>query len=101
MNLRLSRRFKYKSKKSYSVLTGESFFKELQLRAPNEDTGFGQHLNKLSKKNIGHLILAHINISSIRYKFDQLVLGVKGKFDVLMITGTKLYDFFLTIQFKI
>ena len=62
---------------------------------------FCQHLNDLRRKTIGRLILAHININSIRYKFDQLVYGVKGKVDVLMITETKLDDSFPTMQFNI
>ena len=58
-------------------------------------------MNDLRRKTIGRLILAHININSIRYKFDQLVYGVKGKVDVLMITETKLDDSFPTMQFNI
>ena len=72
-----------------------------QLSTSNEDICFGQHLNNLRRRSIGHLILAHININSIRYKFDQLVYGVKGKVDVLMITETKLDDSFPTMQFNI
>ena len=90
-----------KSKESPSTANGESFFKELQLSTSIEDICFGQHLNNLRRKNIGRLILAHININSIRYKFDQLVYGVKGKVDVLMITETKLDDSFPTMQFNI
>ena len=73
-----------KSKESLSTANGESFFKEPQLSTSNEDICFGQHLNNLRRRNIGRLILAHININSIRYKFDQLVYGVKR--NVLMIT---------------
>ena len=58
-------------------------------------------MNDLRRKTIGRLVLAHININSIRYKFDQLVYGVKGKVDVLMITETKLDDSFPTMQFNI
>ena len=52
-------------------------------------------------KNIGRLILAHISINSISYKFDQLVYGIKGKVVVFMITQTKLDDSFPTMQFNI
>ena len=45
-------------------------------------------------------MLAYINISSIRCKFDRLVYGVKGIVDVLMITETKLDDSFQTMQFN-
>ena len=42
-----------------------------------------------------------MNINSIRNKFEQLVYGVKGKVDALMITETKLDDSFPTMQFNI
>ena len=90
-----------KSKESLVTANGESFFKEPQHSTSSEDIRFGQHVNNLRRRNIGRLILAHININSICYKFDQLVYGVKGKDDVLMITETKLDDSFPTIQFNI
>ena len=74
---------------------------EPQLITSNEDICFGQHLNNLRRKNIGCLIVAHINIHSTHYKFDQLANGVQGKVDVVMITETKLDDSFLTMQFNI
>ena len=86
---------------SFSTVNGEGFFKELHLSTSNEAICFGEHLRKLRKKNIGRLILVHININSIRYKFGQLVYGVKGKVDVPMITETKLDDSFPTMQFNI
>ena len=46
-------------------------------------------------------ILAHININSIRNKFDQLVDGAKGNVDILMISETKIHDSFPTMQFHI
>ena len=72
-----------------------------QIRTSNEDICFDLYLNNLRRRNIGRLILAHSNINSIRYKFDQLVYGVKGKADVLMITETKFDDSFPTMQFNI
>ena len=60
-----------------------------------------KHLSKLRRKNIGHLILTHISINSFSYKFDQLVYGVRGKVDVLMVTEIKLDDSFPTMQFNI
>ena len=86
------------STKSFSSVNGESFFKEPQLSTSNEYICFRQHLKNLRKKNIGRL---HINVNSIRNKFDQLVYGVKGKVDVLMIKETKLDESFPTVQFNI
>ena len=76
------------------------------LKSPNsvlqyEDFCVGQLLNNLRRKNIGRLILEHINTNFIGYKFDQLVYGAKGKVDVPMITETKPDDSFLTMQFNI
>ena len=96
-----SDRLSAKSKEPLSTANGESFVKELQLSTSNEGICFGQHLNNLHRRNIGRLILAHINVNSIRYKFDQLVYGVKGKVGVLMITETKLDYSFPTMQFNI
>ena len=89
------------SNESFCTVSGGDIFKEPQLSASNEDIFFGQHLSKLRRKNIGHLILTHININSFSYKFDQLVYGVRGKVDVLMVTEIKLDDSFPTMQFNI
>ena len=58
-------------------------------------------LSNIHKNNIKRLILTNININSIRNKFDQLVDGVKGKVDVLMISETKIDNSFPTMQFHI
>ena len=79
----------------------KAFLESLNSSTSNEYICFGQLLNNPCRKNIGDLILAHININFIRCKFDQLVYGVKGNFDVLMITETKLDDSFPTMQFNI
>ena len=62
---------------------------------------FGDQLSSLQKNNLDHLIFAYLNINSIRNKFDQLVNGIKGNIDVLMISETKLDDSFLSMQFLI
>lgn len=85
------------SKKSFSTVSGESFFKERQLIDSNEDNCLVQHLNNLRRKNIGHLILAHLVYDQI----DQSVYGVKRKADVLMIIEAKLDYFYPTMQFGI
>ena len=58
-------------------------------------------LSNIRKNNINCLILAHININSISNKFDQLVDGVKGKVDVLMISEKKIGNSFPTMKFHI
>ena len=54
----------------------------------------------MQKKNINRVIIAHININSIRYKFDLLVDGIKGNIDILMISETKIDASFPTRQFS-
>ena len=58
---------------------------------------FEDQLSSLQKKNLNHLILAYLNINSIRNKYDQLVNGIKGNIDVLMISATKLDDSFTSM----
>ena len=62
---------------------------------------FGDQLSSLRKKNLNRLVLAHLNINSIRNRFDQLVNVIKGNIDALMISETKLDDSFPSIQFLI
>ena len=62
---------------------------------------FGDYLSSFRKSNLNRLIFAHLNINSIRNKFDQLVNGIKGNIDILMISETKLDDSFPSMQFLI
>ena len=52
-------------------------------------------------KHLNRVIFAHININSIRHKFDMLVDIIKGNIDILLISETKIDDTFLTPQFMI
>ena len=47
------------------------------------------------------LIIAHLNINSLRNKFEFLVDQIKGKVDLLMVSETKLDENFPQGQFKI
>ena len=47
------------------------------------------------------LIIAHLNISSIRNKFDSLSFMIKNNVDILLISETKLDDPFSSSQFNI
>ena len=40
------------------------------------------------------IIFAHLNINSIKNKFEELISQVKGTIDVLMISETKIDDSF-------
>ena len=57
-------------------------------------------LHSLRKKNPERVILSHLNINSLRNKFDFLVPLVKDHIDVLMLSETKLDDSFPQAQFQ-
>ena len=50
---------------------------------------------------MNRIVLAHLNINSLRNKLDLLADQIKGNVDVLAISETKLDDSFPTGQFKI
>ena len=56
-------------------------------------------LNSANIKN--RLVLAQLNINSLRYKFDSLKCLVKDKIDLLVVTETKLDESFPSTQFSI
>ena len=58
-------------------------------------------LKSLRKDNLNKLISAHLNINSIRNKFELLSEQIKGNVDVLMISETKIDDSFPVGQFLI
>ena len=58
-------------------------------------------LKALHLKNVNKLILAHLNINSLRNKFQFLISLIKDNIDVLMISETKLDGSFPTSQFMI
>ena len=58
-------------------------------------------LNNLRLKNPNRLICAHLNIISVRNKFDLLSNIIKNNIDILMISETKLNSSFPNGQFQI
>ena len=52
--------------------------------------GCMETLQELRVKNVGNIIIAQLNINSLRHKFDSLVELIGGKVDVLIICETKL-----------
>ena len=58
-------------------------------------------LTSLRKDNLSKLIFAHLNINSIRNKFDNLSKLIRGKVDILLISETKIDDSFPEGQFVI
>ena len=69
----------------------------------NEDISmsFKEVLASLRMENLNRVILAHLNINSIRNKFDLLAEGLNGDVDVIMISETKIDETFPARQFHI
>ena len=65
------------------------------------ENDFYYELKKNRIKNIHRIVIAHININSIRNKFDFLAEGISGNIDVLLVTETKLDSSFPRAQFFI
>ena len=60
-----------------------------------------QELEQIRQKNSNRLIVAQLNINSIRNKFDSLVEMVKENVDILLISETKIDSSFPKVQFHI
>ena len=58
-------------------------------------------LKALRLKSVNKLIIAHLNINSLRNKFEFLISLIKDNIDVLMISEAKLDESFPTSQFMI
>ena len=56
-------------------------------------------LRTIPKDNLNKLIFTHLNINSIRNKFDSLADIIKEDIDILMISETKVDDSFPCDQF--
>ena len=54
-----------------------------------QNVSFNNELNSMRIKHVNKLIIAHLNINSLRNKFEFLVEFIRGKVDILMISETK------------
>ena len=66
----------------------------------NEKSNDLDKLKSINIKNKNRLIIAQLNINSLRNKFDCLEVLIKDKIDILVITETKLDDTFPLTQFS-
>ena len=57
-------------------------------------------MKKIRINNINRVVIGHININSIRNKFDPLSSLVKDNIDILMVLETKLDSSFPQTQFR-
>ena len=58
-------------------------------------------LYSIRKRNLNKLVVAHLNINSLRLKFDSLGQKITGNVNILMISETKLDNSFPEGQFWI
>ena len=58
-------------------------------------------LKKLKINNLSRLVIGHLNINSLRNKFESLKQLIKGNIDILVITESKLDESFPSQQFDI
>ena len=66
----------------------------------NTDSNFSEDkLKYIPMYNTDHLIIAKININSMRNTFNGLLEGIKGKVDLLMLSETKLDVSFVNRKF--
>ena len=56
-------------------------------------------LQELKLKNVNRIVYAHLNINSLRNKFEQLKYMIVCVIDILVITETKLGDSFPDARF--
>ena len=68
---------------------------------PNPFTNNFNDLNEIRLKNPNRLIFAHININSLRNKFEMLQEVIGNSIDVLLISETKLDTSFPSSQFAL
>ena len=68
---------------------------EFNTKKPKEN----RNLKFIRKGNFNRLVLAHININSIRNRFDNLVQQIANNVDILMISETKLDNSFPESQY--
>ena len=67
----------------------------------DENTSNFWGVNDLRNQNPFRVIIGHININSVRYKFEPLASFTNNNLDILMISETKIDDTFPNSQFLI
>ena len=58
-------------------------------------------LRDIKLKNVNRLVISHLNINSIRNKFEPLKNIIKGNLDILVLTETKIDESFPNQEFRI
>ena len=63
------------------------------------ETSETNHLKYIRRSNLNKLIFAHLNIDSVRNKFESVMKDISCNVDLLMISETKADDSFPKSQF--
>ena len=67
----------------------------------SSEVGYQSDLRQLRLSNINKVIIGHLNINSLRNKFEMLMDIINGSIDILIVSETKLDDSFPLSQFYI
>ena len=92
---------RYIERKEWSILCIDVNYNGDYLSVTPEKTNSDMYSNLENIRNNSSkkIIIVHLNISSVRNKFDFLADIVKDNIDILMISESKLDDSFLDNQF--
>ena len=71
------------------------------LSESRDQTGPLKIIQDTKLKNVNRLVIGHLNINSLRNKFDALQMLIKDNIDIFVITESKLDDSFPSKQFAI
>ena len=85
--------FNFSAKENTNVESKSENESEIQ-NEPQKYENFTDFLFNIQKKHSNKIIMAHININSLRNKFDMLTNSVTEYIDILMISETKLDNTF-------
>ena len=66
----------------------------LSVISDSEVPNSSEILKKVKLNNVNRLVIGHININSLRNKYEYLKTQIKGNIDILVITESKLDDSF-------
>ena len=80
-----------------SILLDQSTFSTLDYEPISDPF---EKLENTRLKNPHRLIMAQLNINSLRHKFDSLVRMLHSNLDILLISETKIDSTFPTAQFQ-
>ena len=83
------------------LLHQSSFFSNPSENGQDEEDTAYLTLNNLRVQNVNKILIGHLNINSIRNKFELFADLVKDKLDIILISETKIDSTFPKSQFEI